>query len=223
MIFLIIPAIIVLIIGATIIAINLDNIKTKLYGKNLAILGARKSGKSTIHKFIEEGVIYAEYEYKPSHEVNKTKGGKLKIADLDLYIKAGRDVTGDPERAQWNEVIEISDFTMYVFRIDWIIEGKKDYQKRIMDDLKSISKTVIERQRNNPKFRACLLGTHFDLVNTPNDDKLQIETKFKNHEFFKQGALLMGGSAKTSIVLGSLSNPDDASYLMARALKAFAE
>ena len=44
-------------IAATIVAINWEKIVIKFLGKNLVILGAKGTGKTTIHNFLREGVI----------------------------------------------------------------------------------------------------------------------------------------------------------------------
>ncbi len=154
-----IPLIIWAIVAGTAVLIgtttylNWDAIMNYFYGKRLAILGAKGTGKSTLVDFL----TYGEFEDKKSGgktSFRKTKSNVFKLNDLRFHIKEGIDITGSEDFVKdWKKNIIDSDYTFYMIDSSRVYNQDKEYI------------TLIERHLS-------LIGTHY--TNTNRKDKVCI-------------------------------------------------
>lgn len=206
--------------GATAVALNWDDILIYFKGKKVVVLGARHVGKSHLIQFLTTGSIPVGYE--PTVLYEKTKASRFNIEDLELMIKAGKDVTGAVDGyREWKRLSDEADIVFYLYRADFVKIGNPDTLNRITADLKHIS-TWLESRSPHPLF--FMVGTHCDL--DPEYYQLLAEKRgdkyfdeFKKLPVIKEAIIRMGGGQKTEIVLGSMKSVEETQALVFQILK----
>lgn len=139
------------------VTVAVDRLITIWKGKRLAVLGQRRVGKTVLITYLTTGVLRTDYDQNT--EVRKTKSNKLRMNDLCLRIKKGKDVPGaQADYPKWKELHASSDLTLYLFRADLVLRNDEQVLQRIEDDLAQIRRWRSEN--DHPLF---LIGTHCDL------------------------------------------------------------
>lgn len=185
---------------------NWNEIIIALKGKRLAILGARRVGKTHLARFLTSGSIPADYKQTVAPE--KTAAHRFQLKDLDLKIKKGLDLSGDKANyAEWKELHDQSDIVLYLLRADRLIAGDEEVESRARDDLRQISYWLESRGKQRPLF--FIVGTHCDLDRefaTLTEDRVgDYMDKFRRLPIMRELVAHSGGACLTKVVLGSMA------------------
>ena len=139
------------------VALNWDKIMIALKGKKLAVLGARKVGKTVLIKYLTTGTVTEDY--RQTRRPEKTPARRFSLEDLDLVIKKSYDVPGRDHFKQWKDITKEADIVLYLLRIDKLMEGDESTEEGIRRDMELISSWLEENPKKFPLF---IIGTYFD-------------------------------------------------------------
>lgn len=200
--------------GAFVIAVNWDAIVLALTGKTLAVLGVQETGKTTLIKFITEGTVSEQYK-ATAGSVN-TSGRRFALKELRLDVAAGRDVGGGEDNySQWGKLVRQADYVLYLIRYDQLAEP--DHAERVRSDLGQITGWLAARATRPPFW---LIVTHVDLdpkyLHPDDEARKRLANELAQHPLLRE-ALIKGrnGDARGGLVVGSLRTPQDAELLVA--------
>jgi len=171
-----------------------DEIINFFKGKRIAILGAKSTGKTTLHNFLTNG------ELKGGTGIEDTKSNVLKLNDLKFYIKSFKDITGSEDFVNvWADFIKDSDFTFYMIDSSKIFNNDYSYIKLVEKQLSLIGDCYEKLKRNDKVSIICVFS---DKVQKFIDNKEQFEQQMKT--------LLARASLHVNsfIFVGSLVNDD---------------
>ena len=199
-------------VGAALLAgilawLRRDEILEFLKGKRLAVLGERRVGKSCLIEFLTTGSIpkkYSQHSY-----AREVPGRRIQLRELELYISELTHLSGSmDEFYDWREISNEADIVLYLLRVDKVMEGDEDTEKRVEQDLRQISKWLRDKPKKFPLF---IIGTYCDLTNPdlttlPADQIGDYRDKVLSMPIFKKIKLLGGGGNKVRFVFGSLKS-----------------
>jgi hypothetical protein len=201
-------------------------------GKRVGILGPRNSGKTTLHTWLREGALPAEY--RPTQQAVTTKKARPTLQGPDstekLALKQGRDVSGDAinDLAAWRTVIDESDVLVYLFDASLVLVNDEGQRRQIIRDCAMIGPRVADRRDNGRGPRIALVGTHCDLIDgyaadgsgqtriAIHERVLAIEA-LKDARWSIQDAL--ADDSPPTVIFGSLKEPETADDLSYRVFK----
>ena len=144
-----------------VIAANWEEIEKALKGKNLAVLGPRGAGKTTLIKFLLKGELSKEYIVTSKPE--QFSGKKLALGELELVINDITDVPGDiGSHDEWERLCHAADVVCYLIDVSRVHIDDKDYEKTIKGDMRHIGEWLNEPKSSRPKV--FLVATHCDLI-----------------------------------------------------------
>ena len=178
-------------------------------GYKLAVLGARRVGKTVLIEFLTKGTL--SKEYAKTGRPQKTDSRRFKLKKLDLKIEESIDTPGDENfYFQWKNITKDADIVMYLLRVDLLIKGDRDTEERVRREISHIADWLRESAKKYPLF---VIGTHCDQT-VPDFTKL---TKNKQVDYvderrrmpiFREVELLSGGARQVRFVFGSLKSED---------------
>lgn len=189
-------------IGGLIVGLVIEVLIEKLTGKEVAIIGARRSGKTTLASYLSSGLIPENYEQTLGKNI--LPGRTLVLSDLKLKIYEINDVGGDKDYYKdWKEVVTKCEIVYYLANADEIM-AKMETRKRVLADVKHLSGWLLE----NPGKKVFFIGTHCDLISaytklTPDNIGDFKDAFFKNEEM-KEVALRLR-AVDAGLILGSLA------------------
>ena len=197
------------------IASNWENITYALQGKNIAVLGARAVGKTTLLKYMEKGILIERYKQTVDKQAIERK--HIQLGDLDIRINKTADVSGDKAAyGVWKKLFEDADVVLYIVRTDMLLKHDLSAEKRAEDDLKQIQGWIKECKSNKQFF---IVGNHWDsdpdfknLVPSQIGDYVD---RFRALPVVKKMTQLAGGAATVKFALGSLATENDSETLIA--------
>lgn len=212
---LIIPIIISLAVGisGTTVVFKWDDIANYLQGKQIAVLGARGVGKTTLLKYIEKDMIGKHGQTIAKQEIESKH---LKLGNIDIRLKKTEDVPGDTVAyGVWKKLFDESDLIFYVVRTDMLLKNDIATEKRSEDDLKQIQGWIKESKSKKKLF---IIGNHWDsdptFKNLTDEIKGNYIDRFCSLPIVKQMTQLAGGTASVKFALGSLANKKYADELI---------
>lgn len=212
---------VICVIAGAVLALNWKKVEILLKGKTLAVLGEQRVGKTTLIKFLTEGVIPKGYSATGAAE--KTKSNSRRVAnpddhhlkDLKLRFKQSHDVGGDwdAHKGQWKKTFDAGDLVLYLVRADNLLNGDMDTQKRVLGDAESLRLWLKEAKKSKP---IAIVGTHTDLDPRFMDRKkrAEMEAEFLKLDTVRKLAAAFGGSADVAVVVGSLYHDEDTRRLV---------
>ena len=184
-----------------------DTILKILKGKTLAVLGERKVGKSCLIEFLTKGSI--PKNYKQDSYAREVSGRRIQLRELELYIPELTDLPGPTDQLHdWREITNEADIVLYLLRVDKLMKGDSNTEKRVEQDMRQISRWLRDKPKDFPLF---IIGTHCDLTNPdltalPADRIGDYGDKVRSMPIFRKIELLGGGSSKVQFVFGSLKS-----------------
>ncbi|MEM1973827.1 MAG: hypothetical protein QXN68_03455 [Thermoplasmata archaeon] len=213
------------------IAVIIEELYRYFFGKKIAIIGERATGKTKLWEFLSKGVISKDYLQTQSAEKVEVKD--LHLKDLELTLKESQiDVPGGWDFVEsWINLARESDFVFFLFRLPCIYnsedscrlscpfknmllcEGRRDYIKKTEIALKKIKDNYLVH-------KTVLVGTFADYVN----DYIELERNGKEgnfHEkFIKSIDYNFSNLIKDfKIVFGSLKDTSSAEKLTVKIFK----
>jgi GTPase SAR1 family protein len=94
--------------GAAVVFAQWDEICAFFAGKQMAILGPRQVGKTTLINFLQHGSIPSEYTATLAEIATNAK--RVKLKDLKCLLKSSYDVPGmEDAYNQWKTLVKESD------------------------------------------------------------------------------------------------------------------
>lgn len=132
-------------------------LRDKTEGKTLAILGARRTGKTTLTRYIAEGVLGSEYKETLVSDVYKGRTVQLDGSRV-LHVADLKDVSGDRDSwAEWERRVKQSDVVLYLMRSSWLREREPAHLERCRRDLQQIEAWLSEEpEENRPQVQAII-------------------------------------------------------------------
>jgi energy-coupling factor transporter ATP-binding protein EcfA2 len=211
-----IPIFIALVIGASgaTVVCKWDDIANALQGKNIAVLGARGVGKTTLLKYMEKGILIEKYiQTVDRAEIERTR---IKIGDLDIRLNKTDDISGDAATySKWKNLFDKSDLVFYIVRTDMLLKKDSLTEKRSEDDLKQIQGWIKESKTKKQFF---IIGNHWSsdpIFKNLTDDQIgNYVDQFRALPVVKKMTLLAGGVSTVKVALGSLATQKDADNLI---------
>ncbi len=201
------------------VALNWERIIVKLKRRTLAVLGARRVGKTTLLQFLTNGQVAEKYE--ATEGAVKTSGKRFSLGELEMVVKAGKDVGGGVDTwGQWELLTKKADHVLYLLRFDQLKDATAS--DRIRRDLEQIRHWLKRRGAGRPPF--WLVITHLDLdprCRTPDTKKTEeltreIESLPLIREILTRAR---DGDARGGLIAGSLKSNQDAELMVASWLK----
>ena len=183
---------IVALVGGTIYTVQINNIR----GKRFAILGARASGKTTLHKFLSEGKISAEYVKSTE---DKVKDNHFKLKHLSLRIKSATDIGGSEDFiSRWENIISQADYICYIIKADKIEENDKEYIIKVKAHIDLILNRMKDHKIENKNLH--LIYSFCDLIPQYLEDNDKFIESFikRNLEINRKGTVSFYGSLNNS-------------------------
>lgn len=146
--------------AAGIMGLGIHELTKKVSGKRLVILGPRKSGKTTLRVFLEQGVIPKNYQpTKTTHHFDH----EVRFGKLGLRLK-GVDVSGDPSAySVWRDELENTDLVCFLVSWPQLFEASTGQAAR------KAAKLVGQWKGDT---KALLIVTHSDLAADLSDDEI---------------------------------------------------
>ncbi len=211
------------VVAAVTIAINWEKIMTNLKGKQIAVLGERRVGKTHLITFLTTGEIPEKYD--ATVEQLKVERKHFKLEELKLRIKETADVAGDEVALhEWKSLCKRSDIILYLFRTDWFNNDNNKYKQldtinRLKRDTNSIVH-FLKGRADKPLF--FIVGTHTDMDQkcpSSNDPKFvqyhdDIVAKIRGET--NLAVLIPNNQEVTSILVGSMKTLSDTQGLVIR-------
>lgn len=181
-----------------------DRILITLWGKRVAILGARGVGKTHLVRFLTSGSL--PFQYKQTVAPEKTAARRFDLKELELCIKNSRDVSGDKAAyPEWRKLHDEADLVFYLLRADRLIKHDRAVEDRVRDDLRHISDWRLKR---NPRPHFIIICTHCDLdteFHTLSPDNFgDYVDKFRRLPVVTELVAIAGGAEQVKVVLGSM-------------------
>ena len=178
-------------------------------GYKLAVLGARRVGKTVLIEFLTKGTL--SKEYVKTGRPQKTDSRRFKLKNLALKIKESIDTPGHENfYFQWKNIAEDADIVMYLLRVDLLMKGDRDNEERVRRDISHIAEWLRENKKKYPLF---IIGTYCDQT-VPDFTKLSknkqvdyVDERRRMH-IFRDVELLSGGAQQVRFVFGSLKSED---------------
>jgi hypothetical protein len=142
-----------------------------LFGNRLSVLGAKKTGKTSLLNFLTNG------ELKGGTGIEKTKKNKFKMKDLNLRIRAGLDITGSEDFVNnWENEIKKSDYTFYLINFLKIEEEGLKYLELI-----EFHFGLIRKAFSDPKRKLYILILYCDKSPEYLNNKNKFEKNIKEN------------------------------------------
>ena len=215
-----IPLIIVASLAGCIVVEKWDSIRNSLFGKKIAIIGARGVGKTHLCKFLLEGEIPEEYEQ--TTEPKKFSGRTFKLNTLELEIRDIIDVPGAKDYYKvWEQNCKCADIIFYLVKAYEIFDDNEATKSRIRTDFTRINEWLKSRD-SKPLF--FVVGTfcdeHAEFINITRSNWGDYKDKFEQKEIIKQLKMLSQNNGyRSAVILGSMKNKTDTEKLVASLLK----
>ena len=184
-------------------------------GYKLAVLGARRVGKTVLIKFLTTGTL--SKEYVKTARPKKTDSRRFKLKKLDLKIEESIDSPGSEYYySQWENITKDADIVLYLLRVDLLMKGDRETEERVKRDISHVSDWLQESEKKYPLF---IIGTYCDQT-VPDFTKLSKNEKVDYVDercrmpIFRDIELRGGGAQHVRFVFGSLKSKDTTEKLV---------
>lgn len=196
-----------------------DEIKAALQGREIAVLGPRKAGKTTLIKFLKTGKVDRSYRETTAESFGVTNEsfsykGDLDSGSIPVVLKEGMDVAGAKGfYPRWKKLAQSADLILYLFQADRVLEGDEEHRRRIREDAGQL-KNWLAGHPGSPDVY--LVATHCD----KHEDFKLVERESANEyvlDGFSDDPVVKELHRKTTsnpVVLGSLKTEEDARGLV---------
>jgi GTPase SAR1 family protein len=180
-------------------------------GKNLAILGAKAVGKTTLQMFIRKGVVINNYDATPI--LKELPMGTYGGTKFKFFIKSGKDTGGDEAfREVWRTIFLESDICFYLYDAHNVSLGTRAIFRQIEYHL-----YMLNHWREHHSIQIFVIGTFADLL----PSKLSL-AEYEDRQYDAlQSALYKGKIERRHFMIGSLENEGEAASLVERIVKVY--
>lgn len=157
-----------------------DDLKIKLNGKRIIILGSNATGKTVLYTFLTKGEFTEEY--KPSF-FEKTEKTVFKMEDLELNLKGSVDFGGNTDtnlREQWRKSFLNSDYCIYNINCDFFYHNKENNQNVIESHLNMITGWI---ETYKSKTKIIILPVFADKIDNFPKNYKKIDKDIREHYY----------------------------------------
>ena len=144
----------------------IDSIAIFFRGRQLAVVGPRAAGKTTLHTWLRSGELPGEYGLRWRHSPRRMLGLKSgRDEPKKMGFKKGVDVPGDvlTSLETWRQVVQSADIALVLFDVARTLDPKDDHGRELGQAC-SVLSAIISDDGSNGEARIALVGTHCDLV-----------------------------------------------------------
>lgn len=182
-----------------------DDLVVHAAGSQIAIIGPRGSGKTTLYDFLASGTVAAPRGGR-AHTTGVERRDRINNHDLKLRIKTGVDLPGgEGNYVDWHEQYERAKTVLYLFDAH-LVRTDPQYAARVRRDRLKVAEWGTDGRR------ITLVGTHVD-----KDPVRKRMTVAEYHDSIAdENDTIVAFLAKTgaSIVIGSLATDVSARRLV---------
>lgn len=191
------------------------DIKRKVRGKTMMVMGPRGCGKTTIGFLLENNRLPPEAIETKMNGTFKAK--KFDFSDLNIIVNQVDDMPGNNEarKSKWKPHFEKCDFAMYVLRSDLFLQGDKDHISRVEKDVKDIKEWLV-----GSKKKVVFVATYSDQAPV---QKISVSDAMAANSEFKRIAALISSNCRRGPAVGSLASVESAKDLIFHSLKEIEE
>lgn len=184
----------------------------KYTGKKIAVLGARGVGKTSFFTFLEKGEISEQHEQ--TYCKQKKEGIFIKLDDKKIIFGSTYDV-GGKDYGSWLDLIQVSDIIVYMMDINRVLKKDTLYIMTVREDLSKIAEQIREQeQKKGNKLNVILMLNHADEYQLYYSSFMEFEKKTLHNALVNEVILMLGGTTKCQVIIGSLKTPDEAKKLV---------
>ena len=161
-----------ILVSGSAVAFFKDELYVLFKGKRFAILGAKATGKTTLHNFLTNG------ELTGGTGIEKTKSHSFKLKDLKFHIRKGKDITGSEDFViEWKKIISSCNYTFYMIDSERVYKNDFEYMELIENHLSIIGNYYEESSRKDKVNIVCAFG---DKTADFTDNKNKFEKAIKD-------------------------------------------
>ena len=191
-----------------------------------AVLGPRGSGKTTLIRYMKDGIIGGYPEAEATLVPEKYDGFSIEIGeDTTVHIKSGRDVPGSPDYYDsWEEEFKSATHVLYLMNAKKA-SAEKRYRNSILRDIKKLRSWCSEADKDPERFvpKISIVGTHCDLIERcSSENKGEFEDRVRCKSGCEEIRMTMEKYV-VRFVLGSLRDSDAADDMVSKLSKIFSE
>ena len=178
-------------------------------GKRIAILGSREVGKSTLFYFLQNQEIDPNKKYEQTRSARKIDKIEVNIDGASLQINKSYDVGGgEISHLSWVDQIKESDYIFYLLDANKVMDSDRIHISEIKKDMAAIQKQIVSYTDK----KVFLIATKSDCHQQYNTSGF--EDKLMNKSIILETMLNLGGIERCKLIVGSLSNTDEAKKLV---------
>ena len=180
---------------------------------DIAVLGLRGSGKTTLIRHMKDGIIRDSPDAEATLVPENYDGFLIQITDdTKLSIRSGRDVPGSPDYyCDWEEEFKSATHVLYLMNAHRA-SSETRYRKSVLRDIKKLRAWCRDEDRDSHGFvpEIWIVGTHCDLIERySSENEGEFEDRVRSESGFEEIRMMMEEYIVRS-VLGSLVDSDSA-------------
>jgi major membrane immunogen (membrane-anchored lipoprotein) len=147
---------------ATAIAYFSGALRTKASGKVLAIIGASQTGKTTLARFLSQGIM-GDGTYEATNISYDLKGRTITLDDgTVLHLADLKDVPGETTAwLEWKQRVQRSHYVLYLMRAPYLRQRREFAVDRYRRDLQQL-KLWLEAQEKDSRASVLLVSNFRD-------------------------------------------------------------
>lgn len=155
------PWLIGAILSAAAIAAISGLLRSKASGKTLAIIGASKTGKTTLARYLSQGIT-GDRNYEATNISYDLGGRTITLEDQTvLHVSGLKDLPGEKTAwLEWKQRVQESDHVLYLLRAPDLRQGVESATDRCRRDLQQL-KLWLEEQDKETRPKTVLLVCGF--------------------------------------------------------------
>ena len=203
----------------SVLANIIETIRIYFSGKNIAILGSIETGKTTLHKFLREGIVVTDHiaTLRPI-PVDKSI---FKLDNQELLIKKGDDISGQRTfMSEWKTLYLKCDICFYMFDASKVYSSDKEHLEEIYANIAQFAEWNKELKKKKPQV--FMIGSHADNIKEYQESNpSNIQAVYKIIRANLKRAYLLIDLKPGPIFIASLTTSENINELMRAIFKSY--